>query len=279
MKIQWEYELVERPFCEQLEGMGWTWIVGSLDDPAVTERESFRDVWLKQRLADAIRRINLRDGAPWLDESRINKAIHDLEHAPGHRLMEINQSSTEMLLKGTVVDGLPEWDNGRVQLIRYINFDDFTQNDFLVVNQFKVELTSGRSHIIPDAVLFVNGLPLAVAEFKSPGIANPMQAAINQLLRYTNQRRELFPSQYTDNEGVERLFHTNQVLIASDMFEARVSTICAPPEAYLEWSDTSPVPMSTVAEELSVMSVVALSGTPRAPARALAWFFLCVRCV
>jgi len=25
-KIQWEYDLVERPFCEQLKTMGWQWI-------------------------------------------------------------------------------------------------------------------------------------------------------------------------------------------------------------------------------------------------------------
>ena len=54
---------------------------------------------------------------------------------------------------------------------------------------------------------------------------------------------------------MERLFHTNQLLIASDFFEARAATIGAPPEAYLEWADTSPVPMSTVAEELGVLPV------------------------
>jgi type I restriction enzyme R subunit len=73
-------------------------------------------------------------------------------------------------------------------------------------------------------VLFVNGIPLVVAEFKSPGIQNPLQEAINQLL------------------------------IASHFFEARAATIGAPPEAYLEWADTSPVPMSTVAEDLGVLS-------------------------
>ena len=168
--------------------------------------------------------------------------------------MEINQSATELLLKGTVADGLPDWDQGRPQPVKYIDFENSANNDFLVINQFKVELTSGRGHVIPDAVLFVNGIPLVVAEFKSPGIENPLQEAINQLLRYSNQRRELFPTLYTDNEGVERLFHTNQLLIASDFFEARAATIGAPPEAYLEWADTSPVPMSTVAEELGVLS-------------------------
>ena len=253
-KIQWEYNLVERPFCEQLQKMGWSWIEGDVDVAEFTERESFREVFLKGRLAEALRRINLRDGQPWLDDTRVEKAIRDLERAAGHRLMEINQAATELLLKGTVAEGLPDWANGRPQPIRYIDFEHPEKNDFLVVNQFKVELTSGRGHVIPDAVLFVNGIPIVVAEFKSPGIENPIHEAINQLLRYSNQRRELFPTLYTDNEGVEKLFHTNQLLIASNFFEARAATIGAPPEAYREWADTSPVPMSTVAEELGIIS-------------------------
>jgi type I restriction enzyme R subunit len=254
VKIQWEYDLVEKPFCEQLNTMGWQWIEGDPDLPESTERTSSREVLLKGRLAAALRKLNRRNGSPWLDDGRIARAIRDLEQAAGHRLMEINQSATELLLKGTVAEGLPDWDQGRPQPVKHIDFENWANNDFLVINQFKVELTSGRGHVIPDAVLFVNGIPLVVAEFKSPGIENPLHEAINQLLRYSNQRRELFPTLYTDNEGVERLFHTNQLVIGSDFFEARAATIGAPPEAYLEWADTSPVPMSTVAEELGLIS-------------------------
>jgi type I restriction enzyme, R subunit len=214
----------------------------------------FPEVLLKERLAVALRKLNRRDGQPWLDGARIARAIRDLGQAAGHRRMEVNQSATELLLKGTVAEGLPDWDHGRPQPVRFIDFENPANNDFLVINQFKVELTSGRGHVIPDAVLFVNGIPLVVAEFMSPGIQNPLQEAINQLLRYSNQRRELFPTLYTENEGVERLFHTNQLLIASDFFEARAATIGAPPEAYLERADTIPVPLSTVAGELGVLT-------------------------
>ena len=254
MKIAWEYDLVEKPFCEQLKLMDWQWLEGDTDVPYLTERENFREVLLKGRLAAALRKLNLRDGQPWLDDARIVRAIRDLEQAAGYRLMEINQSATELLLKGTVADGLPDWDQGRPQPVYFIDFQNWQNNDFLVINQFKVELTSSRGHVIPDAVLFVNGIPLVVAEFKSPGIENPLHEAINQLLRYSNQRREIFPTLYTENEGVERLFHTNQILIASDFFEARAATVGAPPEAYREWADTSPVTMSTVAEELGLFS-------------------------
>lgn len=252
-KIQWEYDLVEKPFCQQLERMGWQGIEGDPDLPETTERTSSHEVLLKGRLAAALKKLNLRNGQPWLDHARIARAIRDLEQAAGHRLMEVNQSATELLLKGTVADGLPDWEQGRPQPVKFIDFENPTNNTFLVINQFKVELTSGRGHVIPDAVLFVNGIPLVVAEFKSPGIQNPLQEAINQLLRYSSQRKELFPTLYSENEGVERLFHTSQLLIASDFFEARAATIGAPPEAYLEWADTSPVPLSTVAEELGVL--------------------------
>src|SRR6516225_2831889 len=172
-KIQWEYELVEKPFCEQLRLMGWEWIQGDHDLPESTERTSSREVLLRGRLASALRRLNLRDGRPWLNEERVARAIRDLEQAAGHRLMEINQSATELLMKGTVAEGLPDWEYGRPQPIRYIDFENLVNNDFLVINQFKVELTSGRGHVIPDAVLFVNGIPVVVAEFKRPGIENP----------------------------------------------------------------------------------------------------------
>ncbi|OFW00901.1 MAG: restriction endonuclease subunit R [Acidobacteria bacterium RIFCSPLOWO2_02_FULL_68_18] len=253
-KIQWEYDLVERSFCGQLKAMGWQWIEGDTDVPDFTERQTFREVLLKGRLAAALRKLNLRDGQPWLDDDRVGRIVEKLERAEGHRLIEINESVTKLLLKGTEIDGLADWNFGRNQPVRFIDFENPTNNDFLVINQFKVELTSGRGHVIPDSVLFVNGIPLGVAEFKSPGIENPLQEAINQLLRYSNQRREVWPTLYTDNEGVERLFHTNQLLIASDFFEARAATLGAPPEAYLEWADTSPVPLSTVAQELGVLS-------------------------
>lgn len=115
MKIQWEHDLVEKLFCEQLQTMGWEWIEGDTGVPDFTERESFREVLLKERLTAALRKLNLRDGQPWLDDIRITRAIRDLEQVAGHRLMEVNQSATELLLKGTVADGLPDWQQGRQQ--------------------------------------------------------------------------------------------------------------------------------------------------------------------
>src|SRR5712692_8030752 len=72
--------------------MGWQWLEGDTDVPELTERETFREVLLKGRLTAALRKLNLRDGQPWLDDVRIARATRDLEQAAGHRLMEVNQA-------------------------------------------------------------------------------------------------------------------------------------------------------------------------------------------
>ena len=82
-KIQWEYDLAEKPFCEQLKLMGWQWLQGDIDVPDLTERDNFREVLLKGRLALALRKLNLHDGQPWLDDVRVARAIRDLEQAAG----------------------------------------------------------------------------------------------------------------------------------------------------------------------------------------------------
>ena len=94
-------------------------------------------------------------------------------------------------------------------------------------------------------MLFVNGIPIIVIECKSPKISNPMEEGINQLLRYSNQRPEV-----EENEGCERLFYYNQFLVSTFRQEARAATAGAMYEHYMEWKDTSPVPMSEVAKNL-----------------------------
>ena len=94
-------------------------------------------------------------------------------------------------------------------------------------------------------MLFVNGIPLVVVECKSPTISDPMDEAIGQLQRYSNQRHWL-----DGNEGNERLFHTNQFMVATCFEQARVGTIGAQAHHFMEWKDTAPVPLAEVAASL-----------------------------
>jgi type I restriction enzyme R subunit len=243
-----EYTQVELPFIHQLQLMGWDYMKGDIDVPYLTERQNFREVLLTERLRNALRRINLNEnGQPWLDNSRINTAIGTLERLGAFKLMEANQIATDLLLKGTVVEGDPQQDGGRGQTIRFLDFDHPERNEFLIINQFRVDVPGGRNYIVPDIVLFVNGIPLVVIECKSPSATEPMAEGINQLRRYSNQREEV-----EEDEGAERLFYYNQFLISTFFYQARVGTIGASSEYYLEWKDTSPTPMVEVANQLGV---------------------------
>ncbi|MBI3943021.1 MAG: type I restriction endonuclease subunit R [Chloroflexi bacterium] len=250
MSIPNERTHVELPLLEQLQGLGWQWLAGEVDVPYLTERESFRQVLLPDRLRAAVRRINLdANGAPWLDEQRLNQAVGALERLGTHKLMEANQAATELLLKGTVVEGEPQAQGGREQTVRFIDYEHPERNDFLAINQFRVDLPGSQAYIIPDIVLFVNGIPLVVIECKSPAATNPMAEGITQLLRYSNQRGDSGGAE----EGVERLFHYNQFMVSTHWYAARAGTIGASYEHYLEWKDTSPVPMAQVAAELGTL--------------------------
>ena len=247
-----EYTGVELPFIRQLEGLGWTFVEGSTDDPAVTGRDTFAEVIQDGVLRDQIRAINLRDGKPWLDDDRISQAVGALTRISAAKLMEANQAATELLLDGISVDGLPDWDGGRGQTIQFIDWDTPTNNTFTVISQYKVKCPPGhdgaKGHIIPDIVLLVNGIPLVVIECKSRTVPEGMSDAVDQLRRYHNQRKIDF--EIEDNEGAPALFATNQILIATNFDEARVGTIGAGFEHYLSWKTVQPRTEADVVTEL-----------------------------
>jgi type I restriction enzyme R subunit len=246
--IQWEYEQVERPFCEQLQKMGWQWIEGDVDVPELSERSSFREIILQKRLLPALRRIN-----PGVDEATLERAVRELLATGGQPLIEKNKHLTELLVSGAHVTDSSSA-SGRNRLVRFIDFENVENNDFLAINQFRIEHSGTGGAIIPDIICFVNGVPLVLVECKSPGVTDPIQSAIDQMLRYSGQRFWI-----DEPEGVEALFHHNQLMIATCYYEARVGSLGAQAEHYQEWKDASPQALSQVAAELS-KSVADLKG-------------------
>jgi len=249
-----EWSESEKPLMDQLHGMGWDIRLTLPGEPEdLHGRESFREVLLKDRMRAKLREINLGpNGQPWLDDTRLSQMISELDRPGGVKLLEVNQALLELLLKGTSVEGLPDWDGGKEQGVRYLDLDHWDRNEFLAVNQFKVRPPGERKAIIPDIVLFVNGIPLGVIECKSPAITAPIPEAIDQLRRYSNGRG------YDQEEGVERLFWTNQLMVAAAGINgAKVACIGAAEEHFLPWKDTSPVPMADVAKVMGKANLTA----------------------
>ena len=89
----------------------------------------------------------------------------------------------------------------------------------LAVSQFKVRILGTENHIYPDITLFLNGSPIAVIEAKSPKVNDPMSEAIEQLLRYSEQRSDTF------REGNKEFFFFNQIVVATCRDTAKFGTI------------------------------------------------------
>ncbi|MDO9529815.1 MAG: hypothetical protein Q7J27_11765 [Syntrophales bacterium] len=103
-----EKTYVEISFIEQLKALGWEHIGGDIDVPYLTERESFRDVLLVDRLRNVVRRINLNDnGNPWLDDDRVNQVVSSLERISAPKLMEANKKAFDLIVHGVEVEGDP----------------------------------------------------------------------------------------------------------------------------------------------------------------------------
>lgn len=222
-----ERKLVEAPALEQLKGLGWAHLDGTTLVPGTSNhRSSLKDVVLTPNLEQAIQRIN-----PWISEDNLRKVVREVTLIQTSTLMEANQWFWERLTQYFSVD--QDLGSGRRgQTLKLIDFDNTENNEFLCVDQFKIQGPS--QNIIPDILLFVNGLPLGVIECKSPFVTDPMAEGINQLRRYANLRN---PS---DTEGCEKLFHYNQVMVSTYRDGARVGTISSPVEVYLEWKDPYP---------------------------------------
>ena len=223
-----EFTIVEAPAIEQLKKLGFKHIQGDALSPDILnpERGSCRDVVLVNRLRKSLKKIN-----PWLSEDNLNKAVHDLTFINQASLIESNKWLYENLVKYMSY----EQDLGtghKSQTVKIIDFDNLENNDFLVVNQFKIH--GLKQNIIPDIIIFINGLPIAVIECKSPYITNPLEEGINQIHRYQNMRSP------DDNEGAERLFWYNQILVSTHFDKVVMGTIGADFEHFMAWRDVHP---------------------------------------
>jgi type I restriction enzyme R subunit len=239
-----EYKNVEKPFLDKLKDLNWRVIdqgsFGIPQDPAISLRTSFKEVTLKQEFIKAVRKINLVDGIAWLTDKQLEDLYLETIAAEKANLslLEANKQVFEKLIgvtKTTVAKNeVTGEENPLVQLIDFKNWDN---NEFVAINQFRVVTPGGpREGVIPDIVLFVNGLPFCVVECKDVEIADPISSAVDQIMRYANTREDDFGIK----EGEERLFHYNLFSIATHGEEARIGSISGDFEYYLNWKDIFP---------------------------------------
>ena len=227
--------IVEDAALAWLDSLGYTVLHGpdiAAGEPAAERSDlNYRDVVLGRRLRQSLVHLN-----PDLPREALEDAYRKLTRTDAPSLVERNRAVHRMLIEGIPVEylqfsprpsptgrgrseaegeGLRRWG-----IVRVIDFDDPSANDWLAVNQFTV--AEGQHMRRPDVVLFVNGLPLAVIELKNPADENAtIWSAYQQLRTYQAQ--------------IPSLFTTNAAMIVSDGVQARIGSLGAGREWFKPW--------------------------------------------
>ncbi|MCH8621005.1 HsdR family type I site-specific deoxyribonuclease [Undibacterium sp. TS12] len=238
-----EYSEVEQPFLQQLAAQGWTVIdqsSGIPQDAAPSLRMNFKQFLLPEVFKQTIRTINRTDeGSTWLTDSQLEELAQQLQRQSNRTLLEVNEAIQALLFKAQV--DANELTGEADPVVRLIDFQRPENNQFHAINQFRID-TPGcvKAFIIPDIVLFVNGIPLVVVECKkgSETCANPMQEAFVQLQRYMRKRVETEAAGL--KEGEPRLFQSNLMLIRTCGLEADYGTISSGEEHFYAWKTLYP---------------------------------------
>ena len=254
-----EEHYVENPFLAQLQRVGWKIYRQKKADPEDTKeltkftsgseqvygaqtklRDSFREVILEDELKRAIKKIN-----PWIEEDQINEVVRRITTPTANSMLEANREIHDLLLENTSVSENRQTGE-KSPTVRSIDFETPKNNFFIAISQFKVNIPGTEKHIVPDIVLFVNGLPLIVIECKSPAITDPITEAITQLMRYSNRRGV--------KEGNEKLFWFNLFTIATSNQVAKHGSITSEYEHFVEWKDPYPYSLSDISPDRNITS-------------------------
>ena len=229
-----EYNHAEEPALRLLERLGWTYVPR---DALAAERGDERQVLLKRRLQAALLRLN-----QWMTEEQADRVIFELEHIDALGMLR-NQRVHEYLTYGMPLT-VDRPEGRRTRTIRFFDFDhpEGGLNEFVVTTQFRVRRGRERGGpendermVIPDLVLFVNGIPLVVMEAKSPSLLDVWKTkAVRQLRRYQEAGPEWHGS------GAPELFYYNLLCVAHCGASAVYAAQGASETAYFEWKSVLP---------------------------------------
>ena len=241
-----EYNHAEEPARRLLEQLGWTYVTR---EALASERGDEREVLLKGRLKKALMRLN-----EWMTEDQAERAIFNLERIEATGMAR-NQAVHEYLTYGMPLTV----DAARGRETRTVRFFDFDHpegglNEFVVTTQFRVRRSNERGGpdddermVIPDLVLFVNGIPLVVMEAKSPSLMEVWKSqAVRQLRRYQEAGPEWHGS------GAPELFHYNLMCVAHCGAAAVYAALGALENASFEWKSVLPYSEDEVRQRFGV---------------------------
>lgn len=235
-----EKHLSQVPALHLLQVMRPGWTLLSAADVERERRGKLSNVLLEDILASQLAKLNRieQEGRQYpFSEGNIRTAIERLRAPEPVGLMTLNERTADLLQLGTsldqTIDGVT-----RGRSLRYIDWDEPSNNVFHVVAELEVEKVASNETRRPDIVLFVNGIPLAVIECKAP--EKDISEGVAQIITY--QRADEIP----------HLFRSVQLVLAVNKNEAKYATVGTIAKFWSVWKE----------KELADDELTALINTP-----------------
>ncbi|WP_201544626.1 type I restriction endonuclease subunit R [Psychrobacter sp. H7-1] len=153
-----------------------------------------------------------------ITDYEIGLILHRIKTLPASDLYDSNKTIMKDISNGFL---LKREDHTKKDLfIQLIDYDDISNNTLRVVTQLNIQ---GYELRIPDAILYINGLPLVVFEFKSAIREDaPLHDAYVQLTtRYTRD--------------IPELLKYNAICVISDGVNTKMGSQFAPYEFFYSW--------------------------------------------
>ncbi|MDN5483008.1 DEAD/DEAH box helicase [Pseudomonas lundensis] len=204
------------------ETLGWLAEVGYIHlygadiahDGESPERDHYRQVVLVERLRSAMAKLN-----PKVPLAAREDALKQVLELGLPVQLSANRLFHRLLVSGVPVQYQKDGET-RGDFVRLIDWVEVKANDWLAINQFSIQ---GPKHTRrPDIILFVNGLPLVLLELKNPADVNAdLGKAFDQIQTYKEQ--------------IPDLFQYNEILVIADGSEARMGSLSADAERFMNW--------------------------------------------
>jgi type I restriction enzyme R subunit len=202
-------ERLEEVFIELLKNQGFDYLYGKEID-----RDN-KEVLLKDELIEYLKN---RYKPHNITDNEIAQIVRKLDSLPSSDLYDSNKTIMKLISDGFI---LKREDSTQKDIyIEYINYKNIEQNSYKIVNQLEIV---GYETRIPDMILYINGLPLVVFEFKS---AIREEATIyDAFVQLTTRYRRDIPE----------LFKYNAFCIISDGVNNKGGSFFSPYEFFYSW--------------------------------------------
>lgn len=167
----------------------------------------------EEELETSLRRLN-----PGLPEAALADALYKLRHFELGGLVQKNAVFMDYLQNGIEVSYTDKGEK-RAALAYLADYQRPERNSFIIANQWTfIEHSQKRA----DLLVFLNGLPIALVELKSPS-------------REETDASEAYAQIRNYMQEIPSLFHYNALCVMSDMGTSKAGTITAGEDRFMEW--------------------------------------------